>query len=774
MGVAERNEETLQNLRDLHPSGPEVSLPEPATPMLPTVTTKAIETAIKSFKKASAAGLCGLRADFLSEIQAILPELVRNRFLQAICNLVTLGLNGRIPQCLAPFFSGARLIPLEKPTGGIRPIAIGNVWRRLISKVGSNLVSEEMSLLLRPLQLGVSTPHGSEAIVHTISAMVEEKGLDSKFGLLALDFQNAFNNVSRQVMLEECKTLCPKLFRWMYFCYSRPVNLFYEDVCILSIIGVQQGDPLACLGFALVLNRLLSQMALLPFFSQIALHAWYLDDGNFIAEHEVLRKVLEFVVLEGPKLGLNLRLSKSVIWWPTVSEDWHLYPSTLSQSLESGIKILGSPIGSAAFSESLIGDRVAKISRVMSAALSLPSKHCQYVLLRHCICYPRIAFALRTCPPDQIPNSLAVFDLNLRSAVGDMVGVPLSDDAWVQATLPISLGGLGFTCASVVAPAAFLSSVHQSLDLQKALRNVQDGQFTARNDLVARQSLLESLPQFTDISLSEALTTTRNSQKNLSTELAKVSQSQLLESVSQVHQARLRSCSLPYAGSWLEVLPIKSLQLELPNDSFTRAVKLRLGLPQVSVVRKCSACDNAIMDTLGHHALVCPNRPDRILRHNAIRDSIFFTCQKAALSPEMETHGEISNYNSKPGDVVIPYWIDGRRCLLDVGITNPTNTNVLAHAARETGYAANQYSESKRAKAANSALFEGSVFLPLIAETFGGWHNVAVEQLKRIACSVASQTHQAVGLETQRLFQRLAITIQKHNATMIGLRIPVF
>ena len=140
----------------------------------------------------------------------------------------------------------------------------------------------------------------------------------------------------------------------------------------------------------------------------------------------------------------------------------------------------------------------------------------------------------------------------------------------------------------------------------------------------------------------------------------------------------------------------------------------------------------------------------------------------------METHGEISNYNSKPGDVVIPYWIDGRRCLLDVGITNPTNTNVLAHAARETGYAANQYSESKRAKAANSALFEGSVFLPLIAETFGGWHNVAVEQLKRIACSVASQTHQAVGLETQRLFQRLANTIQKHNATMIGLRIPVF
>ena len=38
-----------------------------------------------------------------------------------------------IPEHLRPYFFGARLIPIAKKDGGIRPIAIGTIFHKLIS-----------------------------------------------------------------------------------------------------------------------------------------------------------------------------------------------------------------------------------------------------------------------------------------------------------------------------------------------------------------------------------------------------------------------------------------------------------------------------------------------------------------------------------------------------------------------------------------------------------------------------------------------------------------
>lgn len=42
--------------------------------------------------------------------------------------------HGGFPEDLAPFMAGATLISLKKPDGGVRPIAIGEVLRRLVGK----------------------------------------------------------------------------------------------------------------------------------------------------------------------------------------------------------------------------------------------------------------------------------------------------------------------------------------------------------------------------------------------------------------------------------------------------------------------------------------------------------------------------------------------------------------------------------------------------------------------------------------------------------------
>jgi hypothetical protein len=61
---------------------------------------------------------------------------------------------GQIPAVIRPVLYGACLTALEKKDGGIRPIAVGSVLRRLAGKVASRRVMERMGHLVRPAQLG--------------------------------------------------------------------------------------------------------------------------------------------------------------------------------------------------------------------------------------------------------------------------------------------------------------------------------------------------------------------------------------------------------------------------------------------------------------------------------------------------------------------------------------------------------------------------------------------------------------------------------------------
>ncbi|CAG5055310.1 unnamed protein product [Parnassius apollo] len=53
----------------------------------------------------------------------------------------------------------------------------------------------------------------------------------------------------------------------------------------------------------------------------------------------------------------------------------------------------------------------------------------------------------------------------------EIINCPLNENSWVQATLPIRLGGLGIRRVSSVALPVFLSSVHSTLDLIGTVTN---------------------------------------------------------------------------------------------------------------------------------------------------------------------------------------------------------------------------------------------------------------------------------------------------------------
>ena len=73
---------------------------------------------------------------------------------------------------------------------------------------------------------------------------------------------------------------------------------------------------------------------------------------------------------------------------------------------------------------------------------------------------------LRTAPGFQSPQ-LLLFDEVLRGILGSVCNISLSlnEQLWIQASLPVRLGGLGSRSAIHLAPSAFLASVAGSLEL---------------------------------------------------------------------------------------------------------------------------------------------------------------------------------------------------------------------------------------------------------------------------------------------------------------------
>ncbi|KAF0296193.1 hypothetical protein FJT64_006342 [Amphibalanus amphitrite] len=165
--------------------------------------------------------------------------------------LTNLALSGRLPECVVPAFFGASLIALRKKDGGLRPIAVGSVYRRIAGKVTATAVSRGIGAQLRPAHLGVATRNGCEAAVHAVRAYTEActAAEDSKI-LVKLDVSNAFNSVRRDSIMEAVKARAPTIYPLVWQGYRSAAPLFIGGDKILSRTGIQQGDRLSSLLFS--------------------------------------------------------------------------------------------------------------------------------------------------------------------------------------------------------------------------------------------------------------------------------------------------------------------------------------------------------------------------------------------------------------------------------------------------------------------------------------------------------------------------------------------
>ena len=208
--------------------------------------------------------------------------------------------------------------------------------------------------------------------------------------------------------------------------------------------------------------------------------AWYLDDAHIVGTPLQLHHALRIVLERAAVVGLELNLPKCQLWGPAFPLDNNgratLPPGTpLDSALrqvalvpyhpDTGLKVLGLHVCHlaagpfSAFARSIWGKRLQDARRKCEALALLPEAHVQLTLLRCCLDARKVNDLLRATPLDQASDVASSFSALLRDTLGFIIGTPVSDTQWAQATLPARYGGLGIQDPSVSRLAARIAGL---------------------------------------------------------------------------------------------------------------------------------------------------------------------------------------------------------------------------------------------------------------------------------------------------------------------------
>ena len=283
---------------------------------------------------------------------------------------------------------------------------------KITAKCFSYALVNKAAGFFQPFQMGVAIRGGLEAIVHTTRQVVEElqvQGDDVDDSLiLRVDLINAFNQVDRDAAFKEVEDHFPEMLSWVLTCYKYQSILHFGSAVILRMAGWHQGDPLASLLFSLALPPIIKIIA--QRVPELIINAWYLDDGGIVGKKTELQEVVDILLEHGPPRGLFLSTSattnnnpKSSVWCPSAARAAHLGSDILDRGIplveDTGIVLLGSPIGSVEFERRVIGERMEKIREISSLLSLIEDPQTEYVLLRSCLSSPKFTFTLRTSNP---------------------------------------------------------------------------------------------------------------------------------------------------------------------------------------------------------------------------------------------------------------------------------------------------------------------------------------------------------------------------------------
>ena len=202
----------------------------------------------------------------------------------------------------------------------------------------------------------------------------------------------------------------------------------------------------------------------------------------------------------------------------------------------------------------------------------------------------------------------------MREAVSDITGCPLSNWAWLKASLPSSLGGLNIRQASLHVPAAFIGSFHQSEPLISEILGHPARMPLHLPNTISALAKAAARPEWLSI---QCIDVSLHSH-SLSRAVDEASYSLLLDSSPDVRSRALAlSSAISHAGDWLNVVPSMALGLHLLDCEFRLCLRYWLGIQMFEEGAQYPVC-HMVADPFWDHQVGCGGNGDCIFHHNAL------------------------------------------------------------------------------------------------------------------------------------------------------------